>query len=85
MCFDFFFFFFWGGGGGGGHFFNASLLHTYIHTYIHGAPKGMRHWYSQYFKSHKHEMNEDTEKRQVDESIISLQKNVCTVPTGRET
>ena len=40
-------------------FFNAALLHTYIH----GAPEGMRHWYSQYFKSHKREMNEDTEKR----------------------
>ncbi len=34
-------------------FFNASLLHTYIH----GAPEGMRHWYSQYFKSHKQEMH----------------------------
>ena len=42
-----------------GTFFNAALLHTYIH----GGPEGMRHWYSQYFKSHKHEMNEDTEKK----------------------
>ena len=60
-------------------FFNAALLHTYIH----GAPEGMRHWYSQHFKSHKREMNEDTEKREVDESIISLQKKVCMVPTWK--
>ena len=40
-------------------FLNASLLHIYIH----GAPEGMRHWYSQYFVSHKHGMNEDTEKK----------------------
>ena len=51
-------------------FYNASLLQTYIH----GAPEGMRQWYSQYFISHKHGMNEDTGKREVDESIISLQK-----------
>ena len=51
-------------------FFNAALLLSYIH----GAQEVMRHWYSQYFKSHKHKMNEDTEKREVDESIISLQK-----------
>ena len=51
-----------------------------LHTYIHGAPEDMRRWYSQYFISHKHGMNEDTEKREVDESIISLQKKVCKVP-----
>ena len=51
-------------------FFNPSLLHTYIH----GAPEDMQHWYSQYFISHKHGMNEDTEKTEADESIISLQK-----------
>ena len=28
-------------------------------------------------------MNEDTEKREVDESIISLQKKVCKVPTWK--
>ena len=72
--FSFFFFFFFSLT-----FFNASLLHTYIH----GAPEGMRHWYSQYFKSHKQEMNEDTEKREVDKSIISLQKKVCKVPTWK--
>ena len=63
----------------------------YIHTYIHRAPEGMRHWYTQYFISHKHEMNVDTEKREVDESIISLQKKkkkkkrVVRFPPGRET
>ena len=66
-------------------FFNASLLHTYIH----GAQEGMRHWYSQYFISHKHGMNKDTEKREVDESIISLEKKkkkrFVRFPPGRET
>ena len=49
-----FIFIFWG------HFL---MRLCYIHTYIHGAPEGMRHWYRQYFKSHKQEMNEDTEKK----------------------
>ena len=64
---------------GGGTFFNASLLQTYIH----GAPEDMRHWYSQHFISHKHGMNKHTGKREVDESIISLQKKVCKAPTSK--
>ena len=60
----------------------------YIHTYMgHRRACGIG---SQYFISHKHEMNEDTEKREVDESIISLQKKkkkkkkkVCKVPTWK--
>ena len=77
--FFFFFFFF-----GKRTFFAVDICNAaLLHTYIHGAPDGMRHWYSQYFKSHKHEMNEDTEKREVDESIISLQKKVCKVPTWK--
>ena len=59
-------------------FFNTSLLQTYIH----GALEDMRHWYSQHFMSHKHGMNEQTGKREVDESI-SLQEKVCNAPTWR--
>ena len=56
-----FFSFFWT-------FFNASSLQTYIH----GAREDMRHWYSEHFINHKHGMNE--QEKEVDESIISLQK-----------
>ena len=71
----YFLFYFWT-------FFNASLLHTYIH----GAPEDMRHWHSQYFLSHKHGMNiqkKKRKKREVDESIISLPKKACKVPTWK--
>ena len=82
FLFLFFYFIFW-------HFFNASLLQTYIH----GAPEDMRHWYSQHFIRHKHGMNEHTGKREVDESIISLhkkkkkkkKKRFVRLPPGRET
>ena len=64
----------------------------YIHTYmghrracgIVPMPHALRcPMYVRYFKSHKHEMNEDTEKREVDENIINLQKKVCMLPTWK--
>ena len=58
--------------------FNTSLLQTYIH----GALEDMRLWYNQHFVSHKHGMNEQTGKIEVDESI-NLQKNVCKAPTWK--